>query len=71
MNSNGAVVSHDRYLRFNEKDGIIGGNYTCTAQNSLGSDSFSILVRVRSKFYLHCRCSIKFDFSHCISKLFL
>ena len=44
------VVSNDEYLHLNDVNDGHGGNYTCTATNSLNSASLTILVKVTSKF---------------------
>jgi len=52
------VVSNDRYLRLNNVDDIDGGNYTCTAANILGSDNFTILVKV-TRTRITCEISVE------------
>lgn len=45
-NAAGALVSRDKYLRLHNVDGSAAGSYTCTAKNSLGSDSFTITIQM-------------------------
>ena len=42
-------VVNNRNLQLNNVNDSDGGYYTCTAENSLGSDNFTILVKVTSK----------------------
>ena len=51
-NAAGVVKTTDNRLRLGNVDDSDGGNYTCTATNTLGSDSFTIFVKVTSNFYL-------------------
>ena len=48
-NAASGTVTTDRYLILRDVNDSHGGIYTCTALNSLGSDSFVMLVKVTSK----------------------
>ena len=50
-NAAGLVITTDKLLSLGNVDDSDGGNYTCTATNTLDSDSFTIFVKVTSKFY--------------------
>ena len=45
----GGFVVNNRNLLLNDVNDSDGGYYICTAENSLGSDNFTILVKVISK----------------------
>jgi len=47
-NAAGEVVTTEEHLRLHNVNESHGGNYTCTATNSQGSASFSILVTITS-----------------------
>ena len=57
----GGVVVHHRFLQLNNVDESDGGYYTCTAENSLGSVNFTILVQVTSKFIYIPIFTLKFQ----------
>ena len=54
-NAAGAVVSSGRQLNLHNVNDSDGGNYICTATNSLGSDKRSVFVLVTSKSRMHVR----------------
>ena len=47
-NADGEVVTTEKHLRLYNVNDTRGGNYTCTATNSMGSASVTILVRITS-----------------------
>ena len=51
-NAAGGVLTTDRHLILTNVDDSDGGNYTCTVTNDLDSASFTILVKIKSKFRL-------------------
>ena len=52
-NAAGRVVTTDKHLRLHKVNDSHGGHYTCTATNSMGSDNFTILVRIASTCKSH------------------
>ena len=65
-NAAGRVVTTDKHLRLHKVNDSHGGKYTCTATNSMGSASLTVLVRISSacKSYL---CSREFNFIYRVS----